>query len=158
MLFRRKNPQQLEPDPASSDHDRAEDSHEQRRLRRRTIRKSCQVIVEFAVGFSTGDEMHMDTHQTKGRLLDLSSGGACVLTKYEIVPGQNLTLDISLQDTGSIKPRAQVRWTKQVPEKKGHACGVQFHPLSGEDQNRLATFLDDLDRQISEGEGATPPN
>lgn len=128
-------------------------THDQRRLRRRTIRKTCPVAVEFAVGFSSGGDMQMDTHKTKGRLLDLSSGGACVMTKYEIAPGQDVTLYISLQEHTSISPRAQVRWTKPVPEKKGHACGVQFHDMSPEDQRWLRWFLDELDQQIG---GAGP--
>lgn len=126
----------------------ADASSDQRRLRRRTIRKTCPVVVEFAVGFSSGGDMQMDTHKTKGKLLDLSSGGACVMTKYEIAPGQDVTLYIDLQEHTSIAPRAQVRWTKPVPEKKGHACGVQFHHMTSEDQRRLRWFLDELDQQI----------
>jgi c-di-GMP-binding flagellar brake protein YcgR len=127
---------------------------DQRRLRRRTIRKTCQVKVEFAVGFSSGGEMQMDTHTTKGKLLDLSSGGACVLIKYEITPGQDVTLHIDLQERAEISPHAQVRWTKPIPEKKGHACGLQFRHLSDEDQRRLRWFLDELDQQT--GGGGSP--
>ncbi len=134
--------------PESSSHSGGDSSSDQRRLRRRTIRKTCQVKVEFAVGFSSGGDMQMDTHTTKGRLLDLSSGGACVLIKYEITPGQDVTLHVDLQATTTIHPRAQVRWTKPVPEKKGHACGVQFRALSEEDQRTLRWFLDELDQQI----------
>jgi c-di-GMP-binding flagellar brake protein YcgR len=125
---------------------------DQRRLRRRTIRKTCHVRVEFAVGFSSGGAMHMDTHKTRGKLLDLSSGGACVMTKYDIAPGQEVTLHIDLQEKTSIKPRAQVRWTKHFPEKKGFACGVQFHPLDDEDKRRLRWFLDELDQQVGGSE------
>ena len=127
------------------------DSHDQRRLRRRVIRKTCHVRVEFAVGFAVGtsDVMHMDTHTTKGRLLDLSLAGACVLTKYEIAPGQEVTLDIDLQGMVTITPKAQVRWTKPILEKKGHACGVLFHALSEEDQRKLTRFLNDLEKQVA---------
>ncbi len=132
----------------------ADASSDQRRLRRRTIRKTCNVKVEFAVGFSSGGDMQMDTHKTRGKLLDLSSGGACVMTKYEISPGQDVTLHIDLQERTSIKPRAQVRWTKPIPEKKGHACGVQFHHLTDEDQRRLRWFLDELDQQTGGSSGS----
>ena len=150
MLFRRKEDQPSQADVSDASGANDAESREQRHLRRRTIQKTCHVIIEFDVGFSIrgGDDMQMDKHKTKGRLLDLSSHGACVLTKYEIAPGQHVTLEINLQETASIKPNAQVRWTKPVPEKKGHACGVQFLPLSAEDGKKLAWFLDELDRQI----------
>ena len=155
MFFRRRGEEKSAPsDSPAAGVPRSEDSHEQRRLRRRVIRKTCHVNVEFAVGYASGtsDVMHMDTHTTKGRLLDLSSAGACVLTKYEIAPGQDVTLDIDLQGTVSIAPKAQVRWTKPILEKKGHACGVQFYPLSEEDRRKLKQFLHELDRQITKGE------
>ncbi|MCC6695328.1 MAG: PilZ domain-containing protein [Candidatus Hydrogenedentes bacterium] len=152
MFFKRRGEEKAAPSnstPASAP--QGEDSHDQRRLRRRVIRKTCHVKVEFSVGFAVGtsDVMHMDTHTTKGRLLDLSLAGACVLTKYEITPGQEVSLEIDLQGLMSITPKAQVRWTKPILEKKGHACGVLFHTLSDEDHRKLKRFLKDLEEQIA---------
>jgi len=154
MFFRHTShpPAQFSPESSS----RSGSGSDQRRLRRRAIRKTCHVKVEFQVGFSSGGVMQMDTHKTRGKLLDLSSGGACVMTKYEIAPGQEVTLHIDLQEKTAIKPRAQVRWTKPFPEKKGHACGVQFRSLSEEDQRNLRWFLDELDQQLGgSGESET---
>jgi c-di-GMP-binding flagellar brake protein YcgR len=124
---------------------------ETRRQRRRTIRKTCGVVIQFEIGFTPGGstEMEKETHKTRGKLLDISESGACVLTKYELGVKQDIELTVDLQGMYAIMPKARVCWSKPVPEKRAHLFGLQFHPLSTVDQESLDHFLKALDEQLA---------
>jgi c-di-GMP-binding flagellar brake protein YcgR len=153
MLRRRQTEQPVEAASQAQESSRAHESKEQRHLRRRQIRKSCHVQMKFAFGYSPGgadENMVMETFKMRGRLLDLSDNGACVFGPNEVAPGQEVNLRIDLQGRSTITPRAQVCWTKPVPEKEGYACGVKFFPLSSGDKKHLDAFIKVLDKQLAD--------
>lgn len=125
------------------------DGKQLKRERRRTIRHTCRVVVELPIGHSSGygDDWSVDTLKFKGRLLDLSTGGASVFTKQAFETGQFLRLTITVPDLPDIVINARVRWVKAVPKKGAHASGVEFIRMAEEQQASLARFLERLDAQ-----------
>ncbi len=127
-----------------------EDNRELRHKRRRTIRHLCHVRIGLPIGFrSDKDDMWtVEQLPIKGRLLDLSAEGCAVFTHQSFDMGQNINLNIEINNGKHIRASGLVRWTKQLPEKGGYASGVKFQKISPEDSKILYNFLDELDRTI----------
>lgn len=125
-------------------------SDESRRLRRHAIRHHCQVVIRLQMGYSSGslDTWSVDAVKIKGRILDLSKGGASLFTGESFQTGQELLLTIILEDSTEITAKAVVRWVKSVPEKRGYASGVQFSHVSPTDTLRIEKFLEQLDATL----------
>ena len=102
------------------------------------------------VGFSSGASDMWSVHSIpiKGRILDLSTGGASLFTKDSFQTGQELALAIKLHDASEIHAKASVRWIKSVPEKGGYASGVQFVHVADKDASKIQRFLKDLDATV----------
>lgn len=120
---------------------------EAERQRRRTLRHNCEVSIEMLIGYSSGfsDDWSVDSVKVKGKILDLSSGGASLFTGHRFETGQELRLQIRLRDKTEISARAKVRWVKDMVEKNGFVSGVQFTKLGEKDQLKVSSFLAELD-------------
>lgn len=128
----------------------ADGSKEMERRRRRVIRHNCRVRIEMLIGMRSGnsDTWSVDAVKLKGRVLDLSVGGASLFTKQPFETGQELRLGVNLPDGSEINTHATVRWVKAVPEKDAYASGVQFMHVSAKDSKKLVKFLEDLDATV----------
>ena len=102
------------------------------------------------MGFSSGgsDTWSVDAFKIKGRILDLSKGGASIFTSDSLQTGQELLLTIILKDSTEIDVKAVVRWVKSVPEHHGYASGIQFAHVANKDATRIERFLEQLDATV----------
>lgn len=123
------------------------ENKEVKRQRRRIIRHNCKVSLKVPIQRSSGfsDTWTVDHYDVKGRVLDLSTGGASLFTKDQLGTGQEVLVAIQWHDDKPISARAIVRWVRAMPEKGGHAAGVQFQGVSPKDQERIGQFLSRLD-------------
>jgi hypothetical protein len=126
---------------------RGDAGKEERRKRRHAIRHTCQVKIEMLIGKAGGfsNDWLVDAVDIRGRLLDLSADGASLFTKQPLETGQELRLAVGLLDSLCIHTGATVRWVKALPDKDGYASGAQFNHLPKEDQQRLNSFLAELE-------------
>ena len=124
-----------------------DDAKERERQRRRTIRHNCKVGIDMLIGHAAGysDTWSVDAVKVKGRVLDLSTGGAALYTKQPFDTGQELRLTIVLPEGGTVNTHATVRWVKAMPEKQAYASGVQFVHVTDADQALIEGFLAELD-------------
>ena len=115
--------------------------------RRHTIRHNCTVGIEMLIGHASGysDVWSVDSFKIKGRMLDLSTGGASLFTRQKFDTGQELRLAIQLRDGSQINTKGTVRWVKEIPQKDGHASGIQFVHVTESDQKKISKFLDEID-------------
>lgn len=115
--------------------------------RRHIIRHNCKVRIDMVIRHSSGflDTWSADVMSVKGRLLDLSAGGASLFTRQGFEIGQELRLAVLLPDESPIAAKSEVRWVRSLPEKHGHASGVQFVEISCTEQKRIERFLAKLD-------------
>ena len=118
-----------------------------KRERRHAVRHECKVVIHLPIGSAAGysNDWALDSVEVKGRLLDLSAGGASLLTKHPFETGQQLQLKIELPGKTRVESRATVRWVKAIPEKGACASGVEFHNLGRKEQKALQAFLQKLD-------------
>ena len=107
------------------------------------------MMIGYAIGGA--DDWSTDSFKVKGRVLDLSVGGAALFTKQTFESGQNLQLTIKLRDRSEIRTNAGVRWVKPWPDKGGFIAGVQFVSPSSHDQQRIHKFLKELDAELAQG-------
>lgn len=124
-----------------------DDAKERERQRRRIIRHNCKVAIDMLIGYAAGhsDTWSVDAVKVKGRVLDLSMGGASLYTKRPFDTGQELRLTIMLPEGGAVNTHAMVRWVKAIPEKQAYASGVQFMHVADADQALIEGFLAELD-------------
>jgi len=124
-----------------------DDAKERERQRRRTIRHNCKVGIDMLIGHAAGhsDTWSVDAVKVKGRVLDLSTGGASLYTKQPFDTGQELRLTIMLPEGGTVNTHAIVRWVKAMPEKQAYASGMQFVHVTDADQALIEGFLTELD-------------
>ena len=77
------------------------------------------------------------------RCLDLSAGGACIVTPGRLRVGAPLVISVDVPDTATrFRGKAIVRWSQSV-EKQGreaHVCGMQFTEIQ-ECQGEKVAFL-----------------
>ena len=76
-------------------------------------------------------------------LEDLSTGGACIRTHLRMRAGEQIDLAMSLGIGYKFDVRARVVYGH--PEAHGYQCryGLRFLALSQDDQNRIATYIND---------------
>jgi len=117
------------------------------RQRRRIIRHNCKVGIEMLIGRAVGfsNDWSVDAVKVRGRVLDLSPGGASLYTKQPFETGQQLRLAVTLPEGGALNTHATVRWVKAMPERKAYASGVQFTHVSDADRKLVEEFLAELD-------------
>ncbi len=116
--------------------------------RRLVIRHNCKVAIAVKVGVSSGyaDTWDVASVRVKGRILDLSAGGASLFTEQRFETGQELELMIRLRDGEDIHATGAVRWVKMVPQKGGYASGVEFSQMPDKDRKLVARFLAELEK------------
>jgi c-di-GMP-binding flagellar brake protein YcgR len=117
------------------------------RTRRHIIRHNCKVSIVMPIAHVAAfqDTWSLDSIQIKGRILDLSGGGASLFTEQEFQTGQELQLTIRLRDGSDIHAKGSVRWVKAIPEKQAYASGVQFLTVADKDLAKVRKFLEELD-------------
>jgi c-di-GMP-binding flagellar brake protein YcgR len=122
----------------------------QERQRRRAIRHSCKAIVTMEIQHAVGGSGAMKSHRHKipVRVLDLSDGGAAIFSKHPMAHGEVFHMEIKTYDARSIEAKGQVRWSKEKASKGGYAVGVQFTYIDSPSQDRLKTFLSELDANL----------
>ena len=123
-------------------------SDEEKHARRRAIRHNCAALIHLNMQYAAGGPV--DTWQDasikiKGRVLDLSAGGASLFTHERFEIGQPLRLTIILSDNVQINVGGQTRWVKAIPEKQGYTSGIQFQNATENDRVLIARFLNQLD-------------
>lgn len=125
-------------------------NHDDERQRRRAIRHHCAVSLALRVGFAagSGEAMSYNTHQVKGRVLDLSPTGCAVFTREPIPIGTEIGLIIHLEHAGDVPARGVIRWSKGVSAREGYACGIQFTGIQAKERDHIAKFLKHLDENI----------
>jgi len=123
------------------------DSSQVKRERRHLIRHNCRVVIKLVIGSSAGysNDWAVDEFEVKGRLMDLSHGGAALATRQPLETSQHLRLEIALPNKAMVRANGAVRWVKAIPEKGAFACGVQFVDISKKEQSALNDFLNTLD-------------
>ncbi len=80
----------------------------------------------------------------KARLaLDLSSGGACVLTKERLKPGTRVRLRIQMEKyNDAVVADGEIRWCHQRPERPDYQAGVMFVDLDSNQASKIAAMED----------------
>ena len=76
-------------------------------------------------------------------LEDLSTGGACIRTHLRMRAGEQIDLAMSLGVGYKFDVRARVVYAH--PDAHGYQCryGLRFIALSQDDQNRIASYIND---------------
>lgn len=121
------------------------DESNERRERRRAIRHRCKVYVGMTIQICLGENWSQDFLEVKGRLLDLSTGGAKVFTKECFEKGLQLRLRILMPGQSEVPVEGRVCWNKPIPAKNGFATGVKFRQLADESACAIDAFLATLD-------------
>lgn len=112
------------------------------RKMRQAIRHTCKAVVEIAE--SDAPAGVDPARPLRARVLDLSSGGASLFTKYELREGTRLKLGVVLHNGQVIESQTQVRWSTPKPAKEGFAVGLEFVDIDAKNEQRLSTFLTEL--------------
>lgn len=117
---------------------------------RQAIRHTCKAVINLDISHKSGisDEWTTDRQTLRGRVLDLSEGGASLFTKYELQPGAKFMLGVKIYDGSIIEAQAQVRWSKYKEAKDGYATGAEFTQIDAKNLKRLKTFLTELDATL----------
>lgn len=125
-------------------------SREQRHLRRRAIRHSCQASIALRVATSYGgaDTWTLSEQPIPGRLIDLSVDGCSIFSPNQMDIGDRLGLTINLLKGQPIQCLGVVRWTKAIVARNGYANGVQFTEVSIENQSKIDGFLKEVEAKI----------
>jgi c-di-GMP-binding flagellar brake protein YcgR len=125
-------------------------SQEVRHLRRRAVRHNCKVNIGLKAVYASGggDTWNAEEFPLSGRILDLSPEGCSIFSRDQMDIGQTPSLVIEIRKGGTIRAEGVIRWSKHVREHNGFASGVQFSNITTRDQQRITTFLHDLDENI----------
>ncbi len=117
---------------------------------RQAIRHTCKAVLQVEVSHSPGDSEYTttDSQSLRGRVLDLSLGGVFLFTKYELKPGAQFKVGVKIYDGSTIEALAEVRWSKYKEAKGGYATGAEFISIDEKNQQRLQTFLSELDATL----------
>ena len=85
----------------------------------------------------------------KAKVVDLSLGGAKVITKSPIKIGTPVTIRVeSVPKKPSIKGKAKVLWWKRIkPESATYFMGIAFNDLGWRERLRLKKFVKWLSRE-----------
>ena len=118
-------------------------------LRRDAFRLNIDTMVLFSIIEDDGNQ----TEKEEGKVVDLSAGGAKILTNKEIKKGELLNLSIQLDNDliiafGDIKfsGEAPAPVSKTEPRYK-YAYGVSFVMLADSDQEKIIRFMYKAQRQ-----------
>lgn len=131
----------------------ASQSHDVKRERRHRIREACKLAIHMEIGHASGHstDWSTDSVEVKGKLYDLSAGGASIYTKQPFETGQRLRLDIIIPSGARIASLANVRWVKAIPEKGVYMSGVKFLDMTPRDGQNLTRFLAELEDEEQTG-------
>ncbi|RJP73746.1 MAG: PilZ domain-containing protein [Candidatus Abyssobacteria bacterium SURF_17] len=79
----------------------------------------------------------------RAEVVNLSEGGAGILTPTRIKKGTRVTLQIAGKDIPRLDFEAEVRWAAEVPVSTGqYPMGLKFLPLDNESRARLQQFIE----------------
>ncbi len=117
---------------------------------RQAIRHTCKAVIKLDISHKSHelDDWTTDQQTLRGRVLDLSEGGASIFTKYELKPGAEFLLGVKIYDGTTIEAKAKVRWSKFKQAKDGYATGAEFTQVDRKNTARLKTFLKELDATL----------
>jgi hypothetical protein len=93
-------------------------------LPRASARFSSNLRVEFQHAVGPGTEEALQTG-IEGVLQNISSGGACILTKGPLKVAEVLKISFPVQKIITPRTLAEVRWTQHLPEGK-FVAGLRF--------------------------------
>ena len=77
----------------------------------------------------------------KGCALDLSAGGAALITEVDFKPGDTFEFTIQVEVDWEIKAVAEVLWSESAPDGLTHMLGVKFRPERKGDKNLLGPWV-----------------
>ena len=125
-------------------------AEEAERERRRIIRHNCRAVVEMDTGYAAGASQNwsVESIKTKGRVLDLSTIGAALFTREPFEVDQDVRITIKVKNGSKIMTNGSIRWVRPIPEKDGHAFGVQFTDIDTDDRMKIRKFLAQLDATL----------
>ena len=114
------------------------------------IRREVKVVIEMIVRcyVAATDDSSTEYVEVKGRLLDLTTDGAMLMTKQGFDVGQELRLAIVIPDQPRVSLRAVVRWVKPIPDKNLFAPGVQFIDPPAKGVDIIKRFLRQLGDEV----------
>ena len=112
-------------------------------LRRDAFRLNINTMVLFSVIENDGNQ----TEKEEGKVVDLSAGGAKILTNKEINQGELLNLSIQL-DNDLIIAFGDIRFSDEAPQPKSrtepryaYAYGISFVMLADSDQEKIIRYM-----------------
>lgn len=94
----------------------------------------------------------------KGCALDLSPGGAALITEVEFKPGDTFEFTIQVELDWEIRAEAEVLWVESAPDKVTHMVGVRFRPERKGDKTLLGPWVQrNIPRKKAEKPVPPPP-
>lgn len=94
----------------------------------------------------------------KGCALDLSAGGAALITEVRFEPGDRFDFTIQVEVDWEIKAEAEVLWVESAPDGVTHMMGVKFRPERKGDKTLLGPWVKrNVPRKASEKPAPPPP-
>lgn len=93
-------------------------------------RQAKRFLLSWDVSYETS--VHENTCQTvydktKGKVLNVSAGGVCLLTNEPLKVGQVLRMALPLPNVEATAPTlAEIRWVKKQNEKGIYQAGLRF--------------------------------
>ncbi|MBN1869644.1 MAG: PilZ domain-containing protein [Candidatus Omnitrophica bacterium] len=92
-------------------------------------------------------QYHFDGETTsyEGRTKDLSCAGACIISKGDVFPHQNIKIIVELAEGVKVKLNAHILWVKI--ENNQPQIGVSFYNTPDDVQNLILQHAFELDRE-----------
>lgn len=128
---------------------------------RRFNRFTCTVDIFTEISYGRDEEYRRaggsgyliipGPEKQKAKVVDLSLGGAKLLTKSPIVVGSPVTVRIEISPKIlSIEGKAKVVWWKSIkPELAAYLMGIAFHRFGWRERFRLKKLVKRLSRESS---------
>lgn len=127
------------PPPNSSPVPKPESGSERRRHSRFEVDEASTTL--YREGFL--NFIGLGRNNTARLALDLSSGGACVLTKERLKPGTRVRLRIQMEKyNDAVEADGEVRWCHQRPERPDYQAGVMFVDIDANQASKIAAMQD----------------
>jgi hypothetical protein len=136
-------------------HGKQVEHKQEKRSVRRAIRHSCKAVltIEFRHQADGNGDWIEKREDVNARVLDLSEDGAAFFIKHPATASQVFPFRINVFDGSHIEGEAEIRWVRQKESAKGYTIGAQFSAIDSTNQDRVDTFLRELDSTLGMVEG-----
>jgi hypothetical protein len=93
-------------------------------------------ILDYAVVRMDGDLGEINTV-----IADISLGGVQLRSRVPFEPGQSCTIRVGWHDGDPMGLRAEVRYSRRLPDSELYTTGMRFIPESHEDRVAIAEYV-----------------